>query len=320
MRILITASGGGHTGYAVSLAQRLYGKAELLFIVPEGDVWSKAKVKRYGEVIEIPKPRGPFDSIAKLLSRLPKAFIKSLRNISREFNVFISSGSNHSIPPALTAWLKDIPIYNIESCVRFTKPSLTVSILKPFSYKIVLQWNEQKKIHSNGVVYGPLYELPEYEIINKGYILVTGGTYGHKLMYNIISQLELSNIVLQSGNVDPEPYKEKHPNWTVFKFDPDFGKWIAGASVVVSHFGKTVIDAALTYRKPVVIVPNPELKLTVGWEDAKILASKVNAVIVEEITPRAILQAIEEAKHKNPPIYPDGAKILADEILLHSPY
>jgi UDP-N-acetylglucosamine--N-acetylmuramyl-(pentapeptide) pyrophosphoryl-undecaprenol N-acetylglucosamine transferase len=320
MRILITASGGGHTGYAVSLAQRLHGKADLVFIIPESDTWSKAKVERYGKVIEVPKPRGPYDSMTKLILRLPKALVKSLGSVSRKFDIFISSGSNHSLFPALIAWLKGIPIYNIESCVRFTKPSRTASILRPFSYRTVLQWDEQKRFHPSGVVYGPLYEIPEYEIRDRGYILVTGGTYGHKLLYDVVSQLELDNVVLQCGNVDPEPYRKRHPNWTVFSFDPDFGKWLAGASIVISHLGKTVIDAALTYRKPVVIVPNPELKLTAGWEDARILASKLNAVVVDEITPGAILRAIEEARHRRPPTHPDGAKILADEILSCSPH
>ena len=71
----------------------------------------------------------------------------------------------------------------------------------------------------------------------------------------------------------------------------------------------------MTYHKPVVIVPNPEWRLTAGWEDARILAGKLNAVLVEEITPRSILQAIEEARGRKPPVYPDGAAGLAEELL-----
>lgn len=33
--VLILAGGGGHTGYGYALAQRLYGKANLHFLVPE---------------------------------------------------------------------------------------------------------------------------------------------------------------------------------------------------------------------------------------------------------------------------------------------
>lgn len=47
-KIVLTASGGGHTGYAVSLAQKLSGRAEVLFIIPKSDVWSRIKVEKYG--------------------------------------------------------------------------------------------------------------------------------------------------------------------------------------------------------------------------------------------------------------------------------
>jgi len=315
VRVIITASGGGHTGYAVALAQRLHGRADTLFIIPRNDKWTKSKVERYGEVVEVSKPRGPRDSLGKLLLRMPRALLESIGRVRGDYDVFVSSGSNHSVPPAIIARLKGLRVYNVESSVRFTRPSLSARWLRPFSHVTVLQWEEQSRIHPKGVVYGPLYEYPEYEPVDKGYILVTGGTYGHKLLFDAVSELELENVVLQTGRVDPEPYRRKHPEWTVFRFDPDFGKWLAGASVVVSHLGKTVIDAALTYRKPVVIVPNPEWRLTAGWEDARILARKLNAVLVEDITPKNLLEAIEEAKKRRLPSYPDGAEKLAREIL-----
>ena len=52
MRVVIIAS-GGHTGYAVALAQRLHRKAELLFIVPCGDSWTRSRVERFGRVVEV---------------------------------------------------------------------------------------------------------------------------------------------------------------------------------------------------------------------------------------------------------------------------
>ncbi len=315
VRVLITASGGGHTGYAVAVAQRLYNRAELTFIIPKGDRWTESKVSKYGRVIEVSKPRGPRDSTAKLLARMPRAFIESLRKIKGSYDVLVSTGSNHSVPPAIIAWMKGLKVYNIESSVRFTRPSLSTRWLRPFSHVTALQWEEQLRIHPKGKVYGPLYELPEYEPEDKGYILVTGGTYGHKILFDAFSKLDLKNVVLQTGRVDPEPYRRTHPDWEVFQFDPDFGRWIAGARVVVSHLGKTVIDAALTYGKPVIIVPNPEWTLTAGWEDARILAKKLNAVVIEDITPENLLKALEKSESRKPPSYPDGAERLAQEIL-----
>ncbi len=312
--ILVTASGGGHTGYAVALAQRLFGKVELKFIIPEGDLWTKSKVIKYGEVIEVPKPRGPRDSLWTLVKGMPRALAKSLNSMPRS-KIFVSSGSNHSIAPALIAKLKGSYIYNIESSVRFTSPSRSAKLLSYISDVTVLQWNEQLRILPRGRVYGPLYELPEYEIRNEGYVVVTGGTYGFKKLFDIVSELNLKKVVLQTGRVNPGLYKSRHPEWIVFDFDPEFNKWIAKADIVISHLGKTVIDAVLTYRKPTIIVPNPEWRLTASIKDARILARKLNAVLIEDLTVKALEEALDMAKRVKPPTYPDGAQKLAEEIL-----
>ena len=161
-RVIITASGGGHTGYAVALAQRLKGKAEMTFIVPEGDSWSKSKVEKYGKIVYIRKARGPKDSLAKAIPGLIKAGLQSLKRVEDLYDVFVSTGSNHSVPPALTAKIKGLKLINIESSVRFTKASLSVRALKYISDLTVLQWFEQKKILPKGTVVGPLFEKPLY--------------------------------------------------------------------------------------------------------------------------------------------------------------
>ncbi|MEM1611571.1 MAG: glycosyltransferase [Sulfolobales archaeon] len=314
MRIGITASGGGHTGYAVSLAQRLYGKAEIIFYVPSGDRWTISKVKRYGEYIEIIKPRGPNEGLAKLVKGLPKAMFQSVKAV-KDIDLFISSGSNHSIAPAIAAWLKNIPVINIESSVRFTKPSSSAKNLSLIADLTVLQWEEQKKILPKGRVFGPLYEAPEHKIEDRGYILVTAGTYGFKKLFDSISALDLENVVLQTGRVDPSIYREKRPRWIVFDYDPDFSRWIAGASLVITHLGKTVIDSALTYRKPTIIVPNPEWRLTAGSEDAKILAEKLGICYQEKLDPKTLRISIDECRKKVPRTYVDGAEELARFLL-----
>ncbi len=309
MKVVVTASGGGHTGYAVAIAQHLYELKDvsMLFIVPRGDKWSRSKVEPFGRVIEVTKARHPNQSLIGSLPRLAKAFLESFRAVPKDYDIFISSGSNHSVPPAYVAKLKGLKIVNIESSVRFTSLSSSFRAIAKVADLNILQWEEQKKLFPDGVVVGPLYEKPVYEPYDGGYILVTGGTYGHRQLFDAVSQLDLDNIVLQTGRVNPEPYRKKHPKWIVFDFDPDFQRWMAGAAIVVTHLGKTVIDAALTYRKPVVIVPNPEWKLTAGWRDAEILAQKLNAEIVKEISPENIAKAIEKSRRKTPPRYPNGA-------------
>jgi UDP-N-acetylglucosamine:LPS N-acetylglucosamine transferase len=315
MKVVVTASGGGHTGNAVALAQYLYRDVDILFIIPKGDEWTRSKVEKYGGVVEVSKPRGPSDGIDKLIYGIPYALKECLDKIPSESSVFVSSGSNHSVAPAIVAKFKGLRIYNIESSARFIMPSLTSRWLSPISDVTVLQWEEQKCFNPRGKVYGPFYEMPEYEIRDDGYILVTGGTYGHKLLFDTISEMDIDNIVMQTGRIDPRPYIKKHPEWEVFQFRPDFNKYVAHASVVISHFGKTVIDAALTYGKPTVIVPNPYIRIGATVADSRILARKINAVLVSSISENSLLGAIDKAMSRRPPRYPNGAKLLAEEII-----
>jgi len=311
--VLILAGGGGHTGYGYALAQNLYGRANLTFLAPEGDTLSHKRLSKFGEVYPLIKPRGPKTPHHEFIPRLIRAFPEASKHISGDYDVVVSTGSNFCIPPSILAWLRGIPVVNIESSVRFIKPSKTAFLLQPISALTALQWEEQKNI-LRGVVVGPLIPKPEVEPRNEGYILVTGGTEGHRLLFNVIARSNLKNVVMQTGKVNPEPYRRIHPEWKIIDYSTEFHKLIAGADVIVTHFGMTVLEA-LVYRKPTVIVPNPEWTRAATPEDAKHYARKVNAVIITEITLEKILNAIEEAKEKDQPKLPDGAKNLANIIL-----
>ena len=312
--LLILAGGGGHTGYGYALAQRLYGKASLRFLVPEGDVLSQKRLSKFGEVDFLLKPRGAETPISEFLPRLAKAFAESSKKVSYDYDVVVSTGSNFCIPPALFGWTKGIPLVNIESSVRFTKASKTAFILQPFSVITALHWAEQKKLLKKGVVVGPLLPKPEVKPCNGRYVLVTGGTLGHKQLFDVISESNLENVVLQTGRVNPEPYKKRHPEWKVLRFSPRFHEFVAGADLIVTHFGSTALEAVV-YRKPMVIVLNPEWKRTVGRSDAEIFAEKVNAAFVWDVNLENLLKAMEEAKRRTFPIFEDGAKNLAEAIL-----
>lgn len=79
-------------------------------------------------------------------------------------------------------------------------------------------------------------------------------------------------------------------------------------ATVVNGFARAVV-----YKKPVVLVPNPEWTRTVGTEDAEYLAGKINAVFVSEI--ESLLNAIKEARKRRVPTLPDGAENLANMII-----
>ena len=67
--------------------------------------------------------------------------------------------------------------------------------------------------------------------------MVSGGTYGHKRLFDLLSKSDLTNVVLQTGRIDPAPYIEKHPEWKVITFTEQFHELLAGAELVVAHFG-----------------------------------------------------------------------------------
>jgi UDP-N-acetylglucosamine:LPS N-acetylglucosamine transferase len=312
--VLILAGYGGHVGEAYALAQELYGKVTLSFLVPEGDELSKARLSRFGRVDTLILPREPKTPHHVFIPRLLKAFIQSSRKVTRKYDVVVSLGSNFCIPPALVAWAKKIPVVNVENVVRFVKPAKTTRILQYFSKLTALQWEEQRKI-LKGVVVGPLIPKPEVKPHDDGYILVTGGTYGHKVLLDTIAESNLRNVVLQTGKINPEPYRKRHPEWKVITWTPNFQGLIAGANLIVTHFGSTVLET-IAYRKHTLLVPPyAEWTRTASAKDAEYFARKLNYMLVTEITPTNLLKGIKEAAKREIPNLPDGARNLAERIL-----
>ena len=311
--ILILAGGGGHTGFAYALAQRLEDRASMTFLIPEGDTLSQKRLNRFGNIDYIPKPRGAKTPTGEFAYNLARAFAVSMKKVTRDFDVAVSTGSNFCIPPAFTAFSKRIPIVNIEGEIRFTRASLTARILQPFSAITALQWPEQKKL-LKGTVVGPLFHRPEIQPWNGGYILVTGGTLGHKQLFDAVNESDLMNIVLQTGEIDPQPYRKGHPEWKIIRYSSNFPELLAGAELIVTHFGSTALESVV-YKKPAVMVLNPEWKRTVGKADATIFAKKVGATFLSDVNLETLTCAIETAKKNKTPELRDGAKVLASMIL-----
>jgi len=311
--ILILAGGGGHTGEAYALAQELHRKAKLSFLVPNGDVLSETKLSKFGKVDTLVMPRGPSTPNSLFIARLLTALIHSFIKVSGEYDVVVSHSSNFCIAPALVAWTKRIPVVSVENSVRFVGTSVTAKILQYFASLTALEWEEQKKF-LRGVLVGPLIPDPEVKPWNGEYVLVTGGSHGHRLLFDALAKSSLKNVVLQTGEIDPEPYKRAHPEWKVIRFTDSFNELIAGAKLVVTHFGATALEV-LSYKKPMVIVGNPEWTRAATFGDAKVYAEKINAPLVLDVTLENVLDAIEQAEKRPTPLLPDGAKALATIIL-----
>ena len=312
--VLILAGYGGHVGEAYALAQELQGKVKLSFLIPEEYKLGRARLSRFGKIDTLILPREPKTPLHVFIPRLLKAFVQSFRKVTREYNVVVSLGSNFCIPPALVAWAKGIPVVNVENVVRFVKPAKTTRILQYFAKLTALQWEEQTKI-LKGVVVGPLIPKPEVKPHDDGYILVTGGTYGHKVLLDTIAQSNLHDVVLQTGKMNPEPYRKRHPEWKVITVTPDFQELIAGASLVITHFGSTILET-IAYRKHTLLVPPyAEWTRTASPKDAECFAKKLNYVLVTDITLENLLQGMKEAEKRKIPTLPNGARNLANKIV-----
>lgn len=313
-KAILLAGGGGHTAYAYAIAQQLSGKCKVESIVPEGDTLSEQRLEKLGDVRTLIKPRGPKTGLGSFAFRMGLSLIRSSSIVSSGRDVVVSTGSNFCLAPCLHAKIRGNPIINIESSVRFVKASKTAKLLSRIASVNALQWDEQRKLIPNGEVFGPMLAKREVEPSNQGYILVTGGTHGHKALFECLAASGLNAVFLQAGPFYGE-FATRNPNWKVIDYTDKFHELIAGAEVVVTHFGETSLDSALVYEKPTVISVNPDWTRTAGMEDAIILANKLNAVLLDEFTPKSLIDAIEQSKKMPRPKYNNGAELLSNKIL-----
>ncbi len=312
-RVLLIASGGGHTGHAYTVYQFIAGRIKADFIVPENDSFTIKKLKGLGILYPVLKPLEPKTPLPRSIPGFIRAFIESRRIPFHEYSVVVCFGSNHCIAPFITARLHGVLGAVVEDVMRIVTPSRAVKLLSRISNYIFLSWPEQKRIYPRGIYVGPLYENRVYEPKNKGYILVVTGTYGYPELVDTMLKTGLDNLVIQTGRDDPEKYRAKRPDLIIFDFDPDIARWIAGADVVICHQGRTAVDAALTYGKPVIIVNNPRWIRAQTVLDTYLLAEKIGARFYLWPNKEKLLRDIRSVKQWfKPRVYPNGAKYIAE--------
>ena len=76
-KVILLAGGGGHTGYAYSLAQHLCGKCELEAFYPQNDELSYKRLSKYAETKSLVLPRGPKTGMGPFVKGLAKSFLQS---------------------------------------------------------------------------------------------------------------------------------------------------------------------------------------------------------------------------------------------------
>ncbi|WP_229569148.1 UDP-N-acetylglucosamine--N-acetylmuramyl-(pentapeptide) pyrophosphoryl-undecaprenol N-acetylglucosamine transferase [Saccharolobus caldissimus] len=311
-KILIIASGGGHTGFARAIAQYLPQKVD--FVIPTNDSMSKIMIIPYANrIYEVPKGREPGEGNLIFLKRLFSILAKSIK-ISK-YDIVIATGSNHSIFPSFFQYLKGAKVYGIESQDRFITKGKAISIISNYAKGIFLHWEEQKKLYKKGIVVGPIVEKPKYTPRDEGYILVTAGSMGFKRLFDKVVKIKGKKLVIQTGRIEPGIYKGD--NIKAFSFDPDIEKWIASSSLVITHQGKTAMEAVVMYNKPVIIVFNRDWVRATTFEDAKIYAKVLGATFLDDPIKwedeSILINAIENVKEPNK--FSIGTPKLVEKIL-----
>jgi len=325
LQIMIFASGGGHTAYAVAVGERLkeyIGGESIIFITPENDRWSVERITKRipgSRVVEITKPLKPLEPYTLLLKRIMKAFRESLERINEEQGIMICTGSNHNLIPVLIGkFLRKHHIFCIEDVFRIKRRSRTVNIINRVAKApVFLQWKIQEKLYRNGIYAGLVFEKPLYKPFNGGYILVTTGTIGNRELFKLLIKTRLDNLVIQSGAIKPEKIMVKNRYWKIFQFDPDIDKWIAGASLVIASPGITAINAVQAYGKPTIMVYNPDIVLGASFNEIKYVADNMGIPFIDprKISPRDFEKLVEEPSDIKIIKHRDGAQYIARYII-----
>jgi len=274
---LIVASGGGHSGFAKAVADYLPFKPD--FVIPTGDSYSRKLLEPLANKIwELPKPREPLESDLHAIYKGVESLVQS--SLLPKYKVILATGSNHSLLPSFFGYLKGSKVFAIESQDRIFTRGKAIRIISAFAKGVFLHWEEQRSLYKNGVVVGPILQRPRYVPKDEGYVFVTAGTEGFQRLFDVLAKLKLPNVILQTGKVNPERYKGL--GWKVFDFDPDMEKYLANASLVITHQGKTAMEASILYNKSVIMVFNRSLVRATTFSDAKAYAEIIGATFMDD--------------------------------------
>jgi len=318
MKILLTAGGGGHTGYALALAGALKPKATLLFLIDKNDSLSRARLSPLGEIVPVTKPRQPGMPLWKFICRFIFCGLQSLWIWLRHRpDVVVSTGSNIAIPVCIVGRAFGSRIVNVEDSVRIFSSSKTSKYLDLISEFTLLQWTEQLEFHRKKGKYVGLL-LPKVARSSRdGRIIVSPGSFGFKELCDAAAKTDLKNVTMTVGDLDLKGYGR--PGWTVVDKLIGLDDVLASAKVVVTHLGYTIWEA-VNYGVPVVIVPNPRWRRSSVSEMervARFLQQKGYGIYLplEQLTPERLEETVRRATEMSTATVGRGTEKAAHMIL-----
>jgi len=318
MKILLTAGGGGHTGYAFALAGPLKPKATLLFLINKNDSLSRARLSPLGEIVSVTKPRQPGTPLWKFIYRFVLCGLQSFWIwLKHRPDVVVSTGSNMAIPICIVGKVFGSRIVNVEDSVRIFSSSKTSKYLDLISEVTLLQWAEQLGFHPRKGKYVGLL-LPNVTRSSRdGRIVVSPGSLGFKELCDVAARTDLGDVTMTVGDLDLKGYSR--PGWVVVSKLIGLDDILASAKVVVTHLGYTIWEA-VNYGVPVVIVPNPKWKKSAVREMERValfLQQKGYGIYlpVDELTPERLEEAVRGAEKMSISLVERGTENAARIIL-----
>ena len=306
MRLLLAGGGtGGHLFPAVALAEQLRSEepsGEVLFVGTERGLEYRLLPELGWPLRTIPMSGWAglgFIARLKALGGLVKSLGQS-RRIINEFrpDVVVGVGGYASVPVLLAARLGGVP-YLIHE--QNAWPGLANRLLGRWAKRICLSFSEAGKafrqaplVVTGNPVRAAMENCPELPA-GSPVLLVFGGSHGaraiNRALVAALPQLErwrgTLHIVHQTGANEVDTVRKGYqaadwPEVEVLPFITDMASAYARSALVVCRAGATTLAELTACGRPAVLIPYPFAANNHQTTNAKALASKGAAIMIEE--------------------------------------
>lgn len=301
MRMIVAGGGtGGHLfpGLAVAEAVAAQGEADILFVGSAYGLEAKA-------VPQTPFPFRPLSvrglrrrgmrGIVEFAGCLPLAILRSWQIVARfKPTLVLGLGGYGSVPVALAAWLRRVPLVLMEQNAR---PGLANRVLARLACKVCTTYVESESFFPVGKAVhtgNPVRQLSRSQHPSPAQFTVFafGGSQGAHaincamveavpLMLNQVSGLRL---VHQTGAADApwvrQRYQEIGLDAQVLEFVHDMGEAYGRADLVVCRAGASTLAELSAMAKPSILVPYPFAADDHQRRNAEIVRDRGAAVMI----------------------------------------
>lgn len=287
LNLLVAAGGtGGHLFPAMAVVEELKTKLgdrfKAVFVGNEERIEGRSVPNAGYEFYNMPI-RGINSKFSLTNLTLPFKIFKSMNICSaliKQYNInaVLCTGAYISYPAGITASMKNLPLFLMESNVF---PGKTIRALSSKSRLVMTSFPESEEYLAKGKtteiinlgnpVRSNLLNLPSQAEGRKNFglnadkktILVFGGSLGAKTINQAIEKYikkhgtEDAQILWQTG-ANFETDLKDNDNLKILKFIDDMASAYAAADIVISRSGATTMAELAVTQKPAILVPFPK--------------------------------------------------------------